>query len=67
MKLRPGDPTKGISIPKDSDFEGQQDFITELPQDWGKQTLRWHKQNFVGTRTQEKGEVTRKTSNQTFL
>ena len=34
MKLRPGDPAKGLSIPKESDFEGQQDFITELPQDW---------------------------------
>ena len=30
---------KGLGIPRESDFEGQQDIITELPQDWGKQRL----------------------------
>ena len=28
------DPTKGLRIPRESDFEGQWDLITELPQDW---------------------------------
>ena len=38
------DPTKGLRIPRESDFEGQWDLITELPQDrvqrdsWGAQT-----------------------------
>ena len=36
---QPGDPEKGLSIPRESDFEGQQDLITELSQDWRKQTL----------------------------
>ena len=31
--------------------------ITELSQDWGKQTLGGHKQNLVCTRNQEKGAV----------
>ena len=26
-------------IPRESDFEGQWDLITKLPQDWGKQRL----------------------------
>ena len=30
------DPTKGLRIPRESDFEGQWDLITELPQDWVK-------------------------------
>ena len=29
-----GIPAKGLRIPKESNFEGQQDLITELPQDW---------------------------------
>ena len=42
---QPGDPTKGLGIPKESDFEGQQDLITRLPQDWGKQRLQsWRAQ-----------------------
>ena len=31
-------PTKGLGIPRESDFKDQQDLITRLPQDWGKQT-----------------------------
>ena len=34
-----GDPAKGLGIPRESDFEGQQDLITRLPQVWGKQRL----------------------------
>ena len=36
---QPGDATKGLGIPRESDFEGQWDLITELPQTWGKQRL----------------------------
>ena len=36
---QPGNPAKGLGIPKESDFEGQQDLITGLPQDWVKQRL----------------------------
>ena len=32
---QPGDLTKGLEIPKDSDLEGQQDLIIGLPQDSG--------------------------------
>ena len=37
--FQPGDPAKGLGISRESDFEGQWDLITELPQDWGKQRL----------------------------
>ena len=30
-----GDPAKGLGIPRESDYEGQQDLITEFSQDWG--------------------------------
>ena len=42
---------------RDSDFEGQWDLITELPQDWGKQTLGEYEQNFVSTKTQGREAV----------
>ena len=32
---QPGDLVKGLGIPRNSDFEGQQDLIIGLPQDWG--------------------------------
>ena len=42
---QPGDPTKGLGIPRKSDLEGQWDLITRLPQDWGKQRLQsWRTQ-----------------------
>ena len=37
---QPGDPTKGLGIPRESGLEGQRDLIIELPQDWGKQRLQ---------------------------
>ena len=36
---QPGDPTKRLGIPRESDLEGQQDLIIGLPQDWRKQSL----------------------------
>ena len=39
IRLQPGDPAKELGIPRESDFEGQWDLITELPEDWGKQGL----------------------------
>ena len=56
--FKPGDPTKGLRMARDSDSEGQWDLITELPQDWGKQTLGEYEQNFVSTKTQGTGGVT---------
>ena len=50
-----GDPAKGLSIPRESDFEGQWDLTTEVPRDWGNRLLGGHKQSLVLTRTQEKG------------
>jgi len=37
---QPGDTTKGLGIPMESDLEAQQDLITRLPQKWGKQRLQ---------------------------
>ena len=31
--FQPGEPTKELAVPRESDFEGQQDLITRLPQD----------------------------------
>ena len=54
-----GDPAKGLGIPRESDYEGQQDLITEFSQDWGnKRLLGGYKQNPVRTRTQVKGAAT---------
>ena len=39
FSIKHGDPAKGLGIPRELDFEGQQDLITELSQDWGKQRL----------------------------
>ena len=36
---RPGDHEKGLSIPRESDFEGQQGLMTELLQGLGEQRL----------------------------
>ena len=36
--FQPGNPAKGLGIPRESDFEGQQNLTTGLPQDWGKHT-----------------------------
>ena len=43
---KPGDPAKGLRTPKEFDFEGQWDLITELPQtretnSWRAQTKHW--------------------------
>ena len=35
--------SKGLNIPRESDFEGQQDLITEFPQAWGSRDS-WRKQ-----------------------
>ena len=53
-----GDPTKGMRIPRDSDFEGQQDLIQNFHRTEETETLGRHKQNRVLTKTQEKGAVT---------
>ena len=37
--FKPGDPTQGLRMSRESDFEGQWDLMTELPQDWEKQRL----------------------------
>ena len=42
---------KGLGILRESDFEGQWDLITELPQDWETEALGGHRQNLVRTRT----------------
>ena len=56
----PGDPTKGLGIPKESDLEGQWDLIIGLPLYCGKQRLQscrsQTKQN--KTQTQRKGAMT---------
>ena len=37
---QPRDLAKDLRIPRECDFAGQQDLITRLPQDWGKQSWR---------------------------
>ena len=41
--------------PREPEFEGQWDLITERPEDWGNRPLFRH--NKTHTRTQEKGAV----------
>ena len=36
---QPRDPAKGLRTPREYDFEGQWDLITEFPQDWGNRLL----------------------------
>ena len=57
-RLPKRDRAKTLRIPRESDFEGQWDLITEFPKDWENRLLGGQKQNVVCTRTQEKGEVT---------
>ena len=55
------DPAKGLGIPRESGLNGQQDLITGLPQDWGKQTPFLEGTNKIlhaCTKTQGKGAVT---------
>ena len=52
-----GDPAKGLGIPRESDFEGQRNLITELPQDRGKQRLLEGTNKACAPRTQRKGAV----------
>ena len=47
--------SKGTKNPREFDFLGQWDLITEFPQDWGNRFLE-HTENIVCTRTQNKGE-----------
>ena len=56
---QPGDLTKGLGIPRESDLEGQQDLIIGLPQGWEKQRFYcWRAQTkFACTKTQGKGSV----------
>ena len=48
---------KGTEAPRELDFGGQWDLITELPQNWGNRLSGGHKQNLVHTRIQGKGAV----------
>ena len=42
---QPGEPTKGLGIPRKSDHEGQRHLIIRLPQKWGEQILQsWRTQ-----------------------
>ena len=56
---QPGDLKKGLGIPREFDFEGQQDLIIGLPRTRGnKRGFGGHKQNRACTMTQGKGAVT---------
>ena len=54
---------KGLRTPREFDFRGQWDLITEL----GKCTLGGNKQNLVHTRNQEKGAVRPQEMNSEFV
>ena len=49
-----------MGIPRKSDFEGYQDLITALPQDWGKQTSLLESINKIlhKPRSRKKGAMT---------
>ena len=65
---QPGDPIKGLGIPRESDFEGQWDLVTGLPQDWEKDfTFGGQKQNFSCTKTWGKEQWPQARLNQTYL
>ena len=53
---QPGDLTEELRTPREFDFGGQWDLITELNTGLGRQTLEGHKQNLMHTRTQQKGQ-----------
>ena len=53
---QPGDPTKGLGIPRESGLEGQGDLIIGLLQDWGKQTSLSGGTNKVSSAPRPKGK-----------
>ena len=58
---QPGEATKGLGIPRESNIEGQWDLIIGLPQDWREKrdsSLGGYKQNLALTKTQRKGAMT---------
>ena len=55
-----GDPAKGLSIPRQSDFDGQWDLITELPKQWGNRDSWRAQTKLMRTRSQKKGAETHK-------
>ena len=48
---------KGLRTPREFDFGGQWDLITELPQEWGNRLLEERNKTFAHT-DQEKGAMT---------
>ena len=54
---QPGDPAKGLGIPRESGLDSQQYLLIGLPEDWGKQRLKsWRAQTkFSCTKTQRRG------------
>ena len=66
---QPGDLPKGLGIPRESDFEGQWDLITWLPQDWGNRdyTFGGHKQNLMCSKPRGKEQWPHRRLNETYL
>ena len=66
---QPGDLPKGLGIPRESDFEGQWDLITWLPQDWGNRdyTFGGHKQNLLCSKPRGKEQWPHRRLNETYL
>ena len=54
--FQPGDPTKGLGIPRESDLEGQQDLIIGLSQDFWKQTPVLERTNKILHTPRPRGE-----------
>ena len=58
LQPQPGDLTKRLGIPRESDLEGQQDLLIGFPWDCGKQRLQsWSAQSLACTKTQREGAV----------
>ena len=51
-----GDPAKGLRTPREIDFEGQWDLITELPQDWANRLLEGTNKTFCAPGPRKKNQ-----------
>ena len=66
---QPGDPTKGLGIPRESGLEGWWDLVIAFRRTEGNRysSLGRHRQSCAPTKTQRRGAVTHRRRNQKYL
>ena len=64
---QPEDLAKGLRTPREFDFEGQWDLITELPQDWGNRLLEGTNKTLCAPGPRRKEQWPHKRLSQTCL